>query len=82
MKRILPQYLKGNFLVFKNLPFIWKKRKFVQDLKVVSDKEVLFAGNIYVAPALVENKKVIKMILDSFSSFLNIYWMIIKKIIP
>ena len=82
MKRILSQYLKGNFLVLKNLPSIWQKRKFVQNLKVVSDKEVLFAGNIYVAPALVENKKFIKMILTVFSSVLNIYWRIIKKIIP
>lgn len=82
MKNILLQYIKGNFLVFKNFPQIIKKRKFVQNLKVISDKEVLFAGNIYVAPTLIEKHKFIKIIISVFSAFLNFYWRLIKNIIP
>lgn len=82
MKNLLIQYIKGNFLVLKNIAQIVKKRKFVQNLKVVSDKEVLFAGNIYVAPTLIEKHKFIKIVISTFSSLLNFYWRLIKFIIP
>jgi len=81
MKGVLSQYFKGNLLVLKNIPAILKKRKFFQRLKMISDKEVLFAGNIYVAPALIEKNKLIKLAVNSFSSILNIYWSILKKVI-
>ena len=80
-KGIIIEYIKGNFLVIKNIPLIWKKRKFVQGLKVVPDKEVLFSGNIYVAPALIEKHKIIKYTVLIFSAFLNYYWGIIKNFI-
>lgn len=82
MKRISSQYFEGNLLVIKNLPYILKKRKFVQSIKIVSDKDVLFSGNIYVAPALIEKHKIIKIVVSAFSTFLNFYWSIIKKVIP
>ena len=60
MKGIVIQYIKGNFLVIKHLPLIIRKRKFVQKIKTVSDKEVLFSGDIYVAPALIKKHKLVK----------------------
>lgn len=82
MKGISSQYIEGNLLVIKNLSYILKKRRFVQSIKIVSDKDVLFSGNIYVAPSLIEKHKIIKIAVSAFSSFLNFYWLAIKKIIP
>jgi len=81
MKGIFPQYVKGNLLVIKKFSFILKKRRFVQSIKVVSDKDVLFSGNIYIAPALIEKHKIIKYGINAFIFILNIYWVIIKKIL-
>lgn len=81
-KGVLPQYIKGNFLVFKNFNKLIKKRKFVQSIKTTSDKEVLYSGELYVAPALFEKYKFIKVAISILSSFLNFYWRLIKFVIP
>ncbi len=82
VKGVLPEYMKGNFLVFKNFRLLLEKRKFVQNLKIVSDKEALFSGELYVAPALLKKYGFIKAAISGLSSFLNIYWQLIKNIIP
>lgn len=82
IKGILPQYLQGNLAVFKNIKYILSKRKFVQKNKVVSDKEVLHSGPIYVAPALIEKYKFLKFGINLLSSSFNLYWKLIKVIIP
>lgn len=78
---LFKEYCKGNMLVLKNLGYIFRKRKQVQALKVVSDKEVLYSGTIYVAPILMKNK-FIHFMVSVFSTLLNIYWGLIKYIIP
>jgi len=82
MKGIFTQYIKGNLLVIRNLPLIISKRKQVQKLKIVSDKKVVFAGNLYVAPALLEKNPLIKFVVFRFSDLLSAYWSIIKRIVP
>ena len=82
MKGVLAQYIKGNVLVIKNFKTILSKRKFVQKLKVVSDKKVLYSGNLYVAPSLIQKYSFLKIALTLFSSGLNAYWYLIKKVIP
>lgn len=82
MKGVCIEHLKGNLLVLKNLNSIIKKRKFVQKIKVVSDKEVLHTGEIYVANSLFKKYPVLKFIVKVFSSLLNSYWYMIKFIIP
>ena len=82
MKGALKQYLEGNILVIKNFSSIAGKRKVVQNLKVVSDNKVLYAGVLFVAPRLVRNYPFIKYIIYAFSYFLNFYWVVIKNIIP
>ena len=82
MKGLFRQYIKGNILVLKNFSAILKKRNFVQKLRVVSDKKILFSGMIYVAPALIEKHRLIKLAVSSFSFLLNHYWLFVKKIIP
>lgn len=82
IKGLFPQFLLGIMLVFKNWSYILRKRKFVRSIKVVSDKDVLFAGDIYIAPALTKNNKFLKFCLSLFSSSLNLYWRFIKIFIP
>ena len=81
MKKMIFLYFKGNFLVIKNFPLILKKRKKIQSLRKVSDKEVLFAGSLYVSPALLNNK-ILKIFSLSLSKFFELYWETIKPIIP
>ncbi len=81
-KGVLVQYIQGNLLVIKNYREILDKRKFVQSIKVTSDKDVMFSGDLYVAPALIQKFGFIKIAISGLSSFLNIYWQIVRKIIP
>lgn len=81
MKGLAVQYLKGNYLLLKNFRYLIKKRKFVQSIRKVPDKEVLFSGPIYIAPVLVKKFAIANSVLNLFSSFLNTYWKLIKKII-
>lgn len=82
LKGIVTQYIKGNWLLLKNSKYILNKRKFVQSIKVVSDKEILHSGPIYVAPALIEKFAILKFGINNLSAFFNIYWKIIKNLIP
>jgi GT2 family glycosyltransferase len=82
VKGVFFEYLQGNLLIFKNFRTVLEKRKFVQKLKTVSDKEVLFAGDLYVAPTLIQKYSFIKIAITGLSSFLNFYWRLIKNIIP
>lgn len=80
IKGVLFQYLKGNLLVIKNINEIIIKRKFVQKLKTTTDKEVMFSGNIYIAPALIKKFGFLKICISGLSSFLHIYWRIINSL--
>lgn len=82
VKGVFFQYMQGNLLVIKNFRTVIEKRKFVQKLRTVSDKEVLFAGDLYVAPALIQKYGFLKIAISGLSSFLNLYWRLIKNIIP
>jgi GT2 family glycosyltransferase len=82
IKGVLREYLKGNILVIKNFGKILKKRKFVQSMRKISDKKVLSSGEIYVSRTLIEKSKFIKLAVGMFSSMLDFYWSMIKKVIP
>lgn len=81
-KGVLAEYIQGNLLVFKKFREVLDKRKFVQSIKIKSDKEVMFSGELYVAPALLKKFGFIKTAIGGLSSFLNVYWQIVTKIIP
>lgn len=81
VKGVFFQYMQGNLLIFKNYRTLLEKRKFVQKLKTVSDKEVLFSGDLYVAPALINKYGFIKIAISGLSSFLNFYWRLITNIV-
>ena len=81
-KRMLFLYFKGSFYSFKSLPEFLAKRKKIQAIRRVSDKEVLFSGPIYVSPSLIENSKILKLLLKTINSFFDIYWKSVKPFIP
>lgn len=81
-KGVIPEYIKGNLLVVKNIGKILKKRRFVQSLRKVSDKKVLDTGEIYIAPLLVEKYAFLKIAVSMLSSFYNFYWRLFKPLIP
>ncbi len=81
-KKMPHLYIKGNLLVLKNLPLILKKRKKIQKLRKVSDKNVLYSGHIYVAPSVLQNNAMLRVSVGMISIFFNLYWKIVKIFIP
>lgn len=80
-KRMLFLYLKANTLVLKSLPMILSKRRKIQAMRVVSDKDVLFSGTIFVSPSLLEKTGFLKSFLELINCFFDKYWKVVKKVI-
>lgn len=80
-KGVLVEYIQGNLLVFKKFREVLDKRKFVQSIKIKSDKDVLFSGQLYVAHALIRKYGFVKIAINWLSAFFDIYWRIVRKVI-
>jgi len=79
-KGALLEYLRANFAVIKNFGKLMKKRRKVQALKKVSDREVLYAGDFYIREDLIE-KKYLKLGKSILNHIFNWYWKAIKSFI-
>jgi hypothetical protein len=75
-------YFRANFEAVKSLPTFYKKRKKIQKMKKVSDKAVLFSGDIFVSPSLLKNNIFLIFLLKFISFFFDMYWKLIKPLIP
>ncbi|MFQ5631799.1 MAG: glycosyltransferase [bacterium] len=82
MKRLPLMYFKSNFLIFKDLPLIYKKRKQIQRMRTVSDKGVLYSGSMYIAPSLLAGNAILRFFSNLLSGFFNVYWKLVKPLIP
>lgn len=82
LKRLPHLYFKGNFYVLRDLPLILKKRRRIQQLRRVSDKQVLYAGKMYIAPALLKDNRMLAALSNAVSSFFIAYWKLVKPLIP
>ncbi|MFQ5628065.1 MAG: glycosyltransferase [bacterium] len=82
MKRLPHLYFKSNFLILKDLPLIIKKRKQIQKMRTVSDKGVLYSGNMYIAPVLLKGSAIFRFLSNILSGFFNVYWKLVKPLIP
>lgn len=80
MKGVLFEYLKANFAVIKNFRKLMKKRRKVQALKNVSDREVLYAGDFYIREDLIE-KRYLKLGKNILNHVFNLYWKVVKSFI-
>ncbi len=75
---MLPEYLKGNLLLIKDLGNILRQRKQIQRSRKVSDFDVLFSGRIFIAPSLIKKYKILGTLVNSLSYFLDLYWRLLK----
>lgn len=82
LKKMPLLYFKGNFMVLKDLPLVFRKRAQVQKLRAVSDKNVLYAGEMYIAPSLLAGNAVMRFLSNIVSGFFNLYWKLVQPLIP
>jgi GT2 family glycosyltransferase len=82
LKKMPLLYFKGNYMVLKDLRLIFQKRTLIQKLRVVSDKNVLYAGNMYIAPSLLAGNAALRFLSNIVSGFFNAYWKLVKPLIP
>jgi len=76
----LSKYVRANLAVIKNLGKLIKKRRKVQVLKKISDREVLCAGDFYIREDLIE-KKYLKLAKSFLNRALNLYWKAVRNFI-
>ena len=81
-KKLPALYFKSNILVLKDFGLIMEKRRRIQQLRTVSDKNVLYTGNMYIAPNLLKGKGLLQFLSAILSGFFNVYWKLVKPLIP
>ena len=79
-KGALSEYLRANFAVLKEFPRLMHKRRKVQALKKLSDRQVLHGGDFYLRGDLME-KKYLKLAKNLLNCTLNLYWKAVKNLI-
>lgn len=77
MKGALLKYLKANIAVLQDFGKIMKKRQRVQLLKKLSDRELLYTGEINIREDLLDSKYA-KMGRKLLNRFFGLYWKLIK----
>ena len=76
----LKKYLKANIAVIKNLHQVLNKRRKIQALRKVKDREILFAGDFYIRGYLIK-KRYLMLGKKILNGILNIYWKAVKNFI-
>jgi GT2 family glycosyltransferase len=71
-------YFMGNAMAIKDIPLFLKKRKAIGVLKIVSDRDLLSSGAMYVSPSLLRSNKLMKLALKGANGFFNLYWKSIR----
>ena len=79
-KGALSEYLRANLAVLKEFPRLMHKRRKVQALKKLSDRQVLHGGDFYLREDLIE-KKYLKLAKNLLNCTLNLYWKVVKNLI-
>ncbi len=79
IKGVGKDYFQGTIAVFKYWPTIMEKRRAFQKLKIKRDNDWLHAGELYVPDNLLQYKFMYAL-KNLYSSFFNLYWLIIKPL--
>ena len=79
-KGALSKYVKANLAVLKDLKRLMNKRRRVQALRKIGDREVLFGGNFCIRQDLIE-KKYLKLAKNLLNYILNSYWKVVRNFI-
>ncbi|MCB0747273.1 MAG: glycosyltransferase, partial [Ignavibacteriae bacterium] len=81
-KKMPHLFLKGEIAFWNKRELVRKKRKFIRSIRVVSDKAVLYSGEIYISPGLINGNKTMKVLVSVLQKFFQKYWEIIYPLIP
>jgi GT2 family glycosyltransferase len=82
LKRMLFLYCKSHIIILIDLPKFIKKRKSIQNMRKVSDREVLFSGGIFISSSLLKNNWILNFSLDILNRFFELYWKLVRPLIP
>jgi GT2 family glycosyltransferase len=74
-------YFTGNTMAIKSIPLFLKKRKVIKVLRVVSDRDLLSSGAMFVSPSLLQSNRLMELALKGANGFFNLYWKSIKVFI-
>lgn len=80
VKGKLAEYLRATFNVFSSSSIILERRKTIQNLRKIPDKEIIHNANINMRGDLVENKA-IALFKASLDGFFSLYWKLIYRFI-
>jgi len=80
LKGAIKEYISAIFHVIHDIPLILRKRKFIQSLRKVRDRDILHSDSINIRSDLVDNKVIalLKVMLDQFFS---LYWKLIYPVV-
>lgn len=82
MKKMPVHFFKGELAFLKKYDSVKAKRKKNQKLRKVSDKQVLYSGEIFISPSLIGGNKIIKFLISIIQKFFAYYWKIVSPLIP
>ncbi|MCP4117311.1 MAG: glycosyltransferase [Desulfobacteraceae bacterium] len=82
LKKMPRLYLKSTLMAMVNIPFFLEKRRRIQRVKKVADKDLLCSGMIYVSPFLTDNSRILGLGLKMISALFGIYWKLVGKLLP
>ncbi len=70
-------YVKANTSVIKNIAMLVKKHNVIKRSKIVSDRELLYSGEMYANDLIINNKfyTILKIIVNKL---FNIYWNLVR----
>lgn len=77
---LFPQYLRGILRVVKLLPSVIRKRRRVQAMRVVSDRELLFTGPLYLSRSVVGSSFLARL-LQGVSAMFDGYWAVVEPLL-
>jgi GT2 family glycosyltransferase len=69
------QYRGGWRLLLQSRPELMFRRRFIQSLRVRQDRELLFAGKIYLPPHFGERFPLIRSLVERANLLLRLYWL-------
>jgi hypothetical protein len=74
-------YVKGTWDAVQQLPEILERRKDIQGLRETPDKDLLFAGPLYVRPAEGFMGAITSVAVKLLSQALSVYWRLVRSLL-
>jgi GT2 family glycosyltransferase len=81
LRRVPHLYVLGMLDALRALPATLRRRRKIQALRAVPDKDILFAGPIYVRADHKVSGPVLRLVLDGTSRFFTAYWRAIRPLL-